>query len=129
MTRIVLLIIFGLVAAYYFPDSRRVMVDTARPLWVPVQKWNTKQEMRQVAGDLVQEERETGQLPDREHWKSWLEYRYSLPDSWEDAWGSMYDLKVWPDSIGIVSHGPDRKPDTDDDFMVVEARHRPDRPR
>lgn len=124
MTRLVLLVIFGIVVAFYFPDSRRVMVDKSKPIWLPVMEWSTKQEMHQVANDVVDQERVTGQLPDRRHWKEWLEYRYSLRDSWTDAWGSMYELKVWADSIGIYSLGPDKRRDTPDDFGVVLPRQR-----
>ncbi len=129
MTRLVLLIIFGLLVSYYFPDSRRMLVDKSRPLWIPIVEWNTKQEMKQVASDVVDQERLTGQLPDRRHWKAWLEYRYSLQESWTDGWGSMYDLEVWPDSVGIISYGPDRTRGTDDDFVVTQPRIRVGRQR
>jgi hypothetical protein len=34
----------------------------------------------------------------------------------------VYQLTVWPDSIGIVSLGPDRTRLTEDDFQIVTAR-------
>jgi hypothetical protein len=124
VTRLILLIILGFAASYYFPDSRRMLVDKTKALWVPVVEWNTKQKMRQVARDVADEERETGQVPDRRDWKQWLDYRYTMESSKTDAWGSVFGLRVLADSIEIISYGPDRKPGTDDDFTVAVPRDR-----
>ncbi len=124
MTRLVLLIILGFVASYYFPDSRRMLVDKTKALWVPVVEWNSRQKMREVAQDVADQERLTGQLPDRRNWRQWLNYRYTMESSKRDAWGTIYGLRVFADSIGIVSYGPDRKRGTADDFMVTVPRER-----
>ena len=34
-----------------------------------------------------------------------------------DAWGTPYSLKLWTDSIGIVSNGPDLEVNTTDDLL------------
>ena len=41
-----------------------------------------------------------------------------------DAWGSTYQLKVWADSVAILSYGPDRTRQTEDDFQVSVPRQR-----
>jgi hypothetical protein len=122
--KLLLLVVLGIVVTYYFPDSRTWLTDISRPLWVPVVKWNTEEEMRQVARDVVAHEALTGKLPDRRAWLDWLDYRYSLDEMKSDAWGSVYQLKVWADSIAVWSYGPDRTRNTEDDFQVAAPRQR-----
>ena len=124
MRRPLLLILFGLVAAYYFPDSRQVMVDLAQPVLAPAIRWSTKEEMAQVGRNVIEHERLTGQMPDRRSWLAWLDYRYSAEDLKQDPWGSVYQLRVFADSVAIVSYGPDRTRSTEDDFQVVTPRER-----
>jgi len=124
MSRLVLLILLGVVASYYFPDSRQMLIDVAQPILVPVQKWSTQEEMGQVARNVIEHERLTGQLPDRRSWLGWMDYRYTTEDLKRDPWGSLYQLTVWADSIGIVSYGPDLTGFTEDDFQVVVPRLR-----
>ncbi len=122
MTRLFLLIILGLVATYYFPDSRTMLVEAAQPLWVPVVKWDVEEEMKQVGRDVVSFETNTGRLPARREWLGWLDYRYPSDQLATDAWGNTYQLLVWDDSVGIQSFGPDRTLGTDDDFVVSTPR-------
>jgi hypothetical protein len=122
--RLILLIILGFSAAYYFPDSRQVMLEAGAPLMAPVTRWMTKEEMSQIGRDVVAYEQNTGQLPDRRGWLEWLEWRYTLAESKEDPWGTTYELRVWADSVGVVSYGPDRTRSTEDDFHVVALRER-----
>ena len=122
--KLVLLIVLWFAVTYYFPDSRTWLVDISRPIWVPMVKWNTKEEMKQVAADVVNHEVMTGKLPDRRSWLEWLEYRYSLEEVRKDAWGTTYQLKVWADSIAVWSYGPDRTQNTEDDFQVSTPRQR-----
>ncbi|HIF21617.1 MAG TPA: hypothetical protein EYQ27_06815 [Gemmatimonadetes bacterium] len=124
MARLVLMVVLGLVAAFYFPDSRAVMMDIAEPVIVPVERWSTSAEMRQVGENVLEHERLTGKLPDRRTWLGWLDYRYSSDDLRQDPWGSMYQLRVWADSVAIVSWGPDAMSSTEDDFQVVVPRER-----
>ena len=124
MGRLILLIVLGLSATYYFPDSRQMLLDAAEPLMVPVVRWTTKEEMNQIGRDVVAYEQTTGQVPDRRAWLEWLDWRYSLDESKEDAWGTTYELRVWADSVGVLSYGPDRTRNTDDDFVVVTPRER-----
>lgn len=118
------MVVLGLVAAFYFPNSRAVMMDIAEPVIVPVARWSTSAEMRQVGENVLEHERLTGKLPDRRTWLGWLDYRYSSDDLRQDPWGSMYQLRVWADSVAIVSWGPDAMSSTEDDFQVVVPRER-----
>ena len=124
MARLFLLILLGIVAAYYFPDSRQAMQNVAAPVMAPIVKWSTRAEMAQVGGNVVEHERLTGKLPDRRNWSGWLDYRYPVDDMKQDPWGSRYQLRVWADSVAIVSVGPDRTRSTEDDFSVVTLRER-----
>jgi hypothetical protein len=124
VARLALIVVLGLVAAFYFPDSRAVMMDIAEPVIVPVARWSTSAEMRQVGENVLEHERLTGKLPDRRTWLGWLDYRYSSDDLRQDPWGSMYQLRVWADSVAIVSWGPDAMSSTEDDFQVVVPRER-----
>lgn len=124
MSRLLLLIVFGVVAAYYFPDSREVMIRVAQPVLAPAIKWSTKEEMAQVGRNVIEHERLTGQIPDRRSWLGWLDYRYSSDDLRQDPWGSVYQLRVFADSVAIISYGADRTRATEDDFQVVTPRER-----
>lgn len=101
-----------------------MMLEAGAPLMVPLTRWMTKEEMSQIGRDVVAYEQSTGQLPDRRGWLEWLEWRYTLDESKEDTWGTTYELRVWADSVGVVSYGPDRTRSTEDDFHVVTLRVR-----
>ena len=124
MTRLILLILLGLVSTSYFPDSRQMLLDIAAPIYVPAIRWSAQEEMAQVGRNVIAHELRTGQLPDRSAWLPWLDYRYSSDDLRTDPWGSVYRLRVWSDSIAIVSNGLDLTRDTADDFQVVTPRER-----
>jgi hypothetical protein len=124
---VLLLVALWIVVTYYFPDSRQMVANAARPVWVPLTNWSAKEEMRQVARDVADQEVKTGSLPDPRAWLEWLDYRYALDDLKQDRWGSTYRLKTWADSIAIWSYGPDLEPNTGDDFEVAVPRQRPGR--
>jgi hypothetical protein len=122
MTRLVLLVILGLVTWLYFPETRDMLMKAAQPVVLPIVKWSTEEEMAQVGRNVVDQERLTGVMPTGAAWLSWLEYRYADKAARTDPWDSTYELKVWKDSIWILSYGPDRTRETDDDFHVVTPR-------
>jgi len=124
VVRLFLLIVLGVVSAYYFPDSRQAMENAAVPILAPLIRWDAKAEMSVLGINALQHERLTGELPDRRNWSGWLDWRYSTTDITEDPWGSRYQLRVWADSVAIVSLGPDRTRWTEDDFSVVRPRER-----
>ena len=91
--------------SYYFPETRAFMVDVTEPLWFPMVKWNTSEEMKQVGRDVINHEINTGRLPNRRDWLGWLDYRYAGEELKKDHWGS-------------------RTKNTDDDFQVATPRQR-----
>jgi hypothetical protein len=122
--KLILLVILWIVVVYYFPDSRTLVKEWTEPLWTPLLRWDAKQEMEQVAHDVVNEEVRNGKLPDQRRWIQWLDYRYAMDEMKKDPWGSTYQLKVWADSVAVVSYGPDRLRGTPDDFHVSLPRQR-----
>jgi hypothetical protein len=78
--------------------------------------------MAQVGRNAVDHERLTGELPAGRAWLEWLDHRYFSPELRRDPWGSVYQLSVWQDSVGILSYGPDRTRGTEDDFHVPTRR-------
>lgn len=127
MRKVVLLALLWLLVTLYFPDSRAWLKDVTAPVWLPVVKWDTKEEMKQVGRDVVNSEILSGKLPDRRNFGDWLDNRYATDELKQDPWGSTYDLMVLVDSVTIVSSGPDRIRSTEDDLLVSEPRKRPKR--
>jgi len=122
LARLALLTLLVALTWLYFPDTRAMLLDAAEPVMAPVKRWGAQEEMAQVARNVVDRERLTGQLPAGSAWLDWLEDRYSSPERRTDPWGSVYQLSVWQDSVGILSYGPDRTRDTGDDFLVAARR-------
>lgn len=122
MTRLVLLVLLAILTWLYFPETRSIVLDFAEPVVTPIVRWSTEEDMGQIARNVAEHERLTGQLPAGAGWLPWLEYRYSDSDMWVDPWGSVYQLEATVDSVWIVSFGPDRVRMTDDDFRVGGGR-------
>lgn len=122
MNRLFLLVVLGLLTWFYFPETRAMLMDVAEPVVVPVIRWSAEEEMAQVARNVVEHERLTGFVPAGREWLGWLDYRYSVEDMKRDPWGTIYQLEVSPDSVWILSFGPDRVRATEDDFRVAAPR-------
>lgn len=131
MTRLVLVAVLCLLAWYHFPESRAMLAEVTEPVVRPVTRpvvntfmaWGALDEMERVGRNVVTHERLTGEIPEGEGaWQAWLEARYPSRDIGFDTWGTLYQLVVWPDSVGIVSYGPDGIPGTDDDLQVATPR-------
>lgn len=122
MTRLFLLTIVALLTWSYFPETRAMLMDVAEPIVLPIMRWSASEEMSQVARNVVEYERLTGQLPAGREWLEWLDYRYSMDDIKRDPWGSVYQMEASRDSVWIVSFGPDRVRGSDDDFRVASPR-------
>ncbi len=123
MARLVLVGVLCLLAWYYVPESRSVLEGAGASLMEPVNRWDAREEMRRIGRNVVAHERLTGRLPDADSaWVEWLAQRYGGDGAERDGWGSTYRLVVWADSVGIVSPGPDREVDTEDDLQVVTPR-------
>ena len=122
MIRLVLLVLLGVAVWSYFPETRVYVADVARPVLTPVFRWQTTQELTQIAHELQLHERENlGRIPDGRRFKTWLEQSFT-GDAILDAWGTPYSLEVQRDSFAIVSWGPDGLPDTADDMEVGRRR-------
>ncbi len=129
---VIALVAFG--AALYFPETRASVIERLDPIIQPalgpIRVGSTKEELRQIAQDLQGYERLYDKVPSNpESFRQWLFSQYALPSNYQDSWGSEFFYKVWPDSFGVVSAGPDRAANTDDDLMVTRRRNRPGRRR
>jgi len=112
---VILILAFG--AALYFPKTRPVVLDTLAPLLNPVLAWQTSGEMDQIARELQMINREGQALPEPgKEFQAWMGRNFQ-GGSDQDSWGTSYSLKIWSDSVGIVSNGPDLELDTADDIM------------
>jgi len=59
VAKIILVIIVGLGAAFYFPTSRQMLLDVTAPVSTPVYRWVTVKEMERVVRDLEAWDRQT----------------------------------------------------------------------
>ena len=121
MSKLVLMIIFGFVAALYFPDSRQAIIDRAMPALHPVLVWNAEREMEDLSRAVRRQVRETYELPNRRQWSAWLDANFS-GDAGIDPWGRAYSYQSWADSFAIRSYGPDGEIGNEDDLRVSKRR-------
>jgi hypothetical protein len=122
VTRLILLMILGFVAALYFPDSRQAMYNRALPVLEPMLIWDAEREIEQISRVVRREARETYELPETRSWTSWMTVNFSA-NATSDPWGKQYYYQAWPDSFHIRSDGPDRMHGSDDDIGVT--KHKP----
>jgi len=109
------LILLG--ASLYFPQTRPVVLKYLAPVINPVLTWQTKGEMQQIGRELETLNRQGSDLPTPgSSFQHWMEGRF-MGGSRTDGWGVDYTLRVWRDSVGIVSNGPDREIGTPDDIV------------
>lgn len=121
MGRLILLIILGLVAGFYFPDSRAVLLDKGEPVLRPFLEWNAAREIEEIISGVQQQENVELRLPAKGEWSKWVETHYA-GDGSKDPWGNLYQYDIWPDSFAIISNGPDRVRKTPDDIRDVRVR-------
>ncbi len=69
MTRLILLVVLGLLTGLYFPATRSILLGLAEPVIVPVVRWSNAEEMDQIARNVVERERLTGQVPAGTGWR------------------------------------------------------------
>jgi hypothetical protein len=121
VTRLILLIILGFVAALYFPDSRQAMWNRTMPVIEPVLIWNAEREIEELSRGVRREARDTFQPPETRTWASWLTVNFS-GNATTDPWGKTYSYRAWPDSFRIRSDGPDRLTGSEDDISRTKYR-------
>lgn len=119
MGKLFLLLVLAFGASLYFPQTRPVVLDMLAPVLNPALTWQTKGEMNQIARELQTMNREGQILPaPGRAFQDWIG-RHFQGGSQEDAWGTPYTLRVWADSVGIVSNGPDLEINTPDDVVAT----------
>jgi hypothetical protein len=121
--KVIVVLIIGLGAALYFPDSRQSILDKAMPVVTPVLVWSAKKEMREIQRQVSTYRSATYKLPARREWVPFLD-RYFAGDAARDPWGTMYQFYAWRDSFAIISYGPDLERSTPDDIRTVEDLRR-----
>lgn len=122
MGRLILLVILGLAAAMYFPDSRAALMEKGEPVLRPILEWNARREMEQIAAKIQDTEEEQQRLPDRREYVKFLQDNFT-DDVMRDPWGNVYAYEIKPDSFAIISDGPDREYKTADDIRDVRLRN------
>lgn len=116
--KIVFFLLIALGAGLYFPQSRGVIVETARPVLDPVLRWSTRGEMRRIVRDLENRSATTRSFPsEQRQFVAWMEREYQ-GDATTDPWGRNYVIRMASDSFAIVSPGPDGLLDTADDVSL-----------
>lgn len=121
VSKLILLIILGFVAALYFPESRQMMIDEAMPVIQPMLVWSAEREMEVLSRSVRREARETYQLPGTRAWGAWLVANFT-GDAATDPWGKTYSYQAWADSFAIRSDGPDGERGGGDDLRVAWRR-------
>lgn len=121
MSRVVLMIILGVSAAMYFPDSRQAIIDRVMPVLKPILTRAANNEMRTISDELLEYDQIGRPLPSRREWLRWLNENYPGEHS-VDPWGNVYQFYPWADSLAIISYGPDKERRTDDDIRLVRVR-------
>jgi hypothetical protein len=87
------------------------------PVVNPFRRAGTQSEIGDVIRELLQD-RNNGYLPPpQDEFQVYIQRRVEGGDG-IDGWGTPYTLVADGDSVGVVSAGPDREFDTDDDIVV-----------
>lgn len=123
MGKILLLLLAGLGAGMYFPQTRAVIMDTIQPAINPAYAWMTRGEMDQMIDDLELADRTSGGIPaGRGEFEPWLERRYPQEASRVDGWGTIYRLETSRNEFVVISAGPDQEFGTLDDIRKTGQR-------
>lgn len=112
---VILVLLLG--AGLYFPSTRPAILDFLSPVINPALVWQTRSEMAQITRRLQMINREGQPIPAQgQEFSEWMVGTFQGGSS-QDAWGNEYTLVTWPDSVGVVSRGPDLEINTPDDVM------------
>ncbi len=120
-----LLLLVGMAAALYFPQSRAYITPYLKPLTNPAYRWMANQEMNQIVEDLRRHEQTRGVFPSRHpEFEAWLRERYPQERSRVDPWGTGYRLEPRGETFRVISAGPDGEFGTEDDLFREGFRER-----
>lgn len=119
MFKAILVLILALAVALYFPTSRAFLAEKAAPVVNPWLVRATENELRKIAAEMRRLEiNNLGRIPDRRSLGSWIERNYA-GDASIDPWGSPYEMRETRRQVVLISLGPDRRRDTQDDIRVT----------
>ncbi len=122
MGKIILLAILAIAAGFAVPATRPMFLEKASPLLYPLHSWQTTGEMEEIAREIASFERTYYKMPvARASFTRWLERNF-VDETAFDTWGTGYELEVWPDSFAVLSAGPDREIETEDDLRHLTLR-------
>ena len=117
MAKFFILLILLLGAAFYFPQTRPMMLDVLAPVLNPVLTSQTRGEIQQINRELQTLSRTGQPIPTPGvNFQEWMNRNFQGGSSL-DAWGNTYSLRVWRDSVGVASRGPDQEINTPDDIL------------
>jgi len=122
MGKLVLFAMVALCAGLAIPATRPRILERAEPLLYPVHKWQSENEMEQIAREISSYERTYYKLPvGQGSFFKYMQTEYQ-EDSRNDTWGTPYEMRVWADSFAILSAGPDQAIETEDDLRFLTLR-------
>lgn len=122
MGKLLIVLIAGLGAAFYFPDSRTMLLDRFSFASDPLMEWVTVQEMRKVVGALARWDDRGKAFPDNRELPSWLRSHFQNDDTLYDAWGNAYWLVANTRTFSLNSNGRDGLKGTEDDLSIQSDR-------
>ncbi len=117
MFKIFFFLAIALGAALSFPKTREPLLEFVAPALDPILSWQTRREMKEVARELQNLDRQGQRLPaEGAEFDGWLARNFQ-GGSRLDGWGNAYALLLLPDSAAVVSGGPDGRIGTPDDLV------------
>jgi hypothetical protein len=122
VAKLIIVIIVGLGAAFYFPDSRAMLLDRFSFAADPLMEWITVQEMRRVRGDLARWDDRRRAFPTNRDLPTWMRTHYQNDDTQYDAWGNPYWLVSNTRTFSVNSNGRDGIKGTEDDLSLSADR-------
>jgi hypothetical protein len=119
--KLILLLILAFGVSLYLPQTRPMVLDTLAPVLNPVLEWQTTGELNRISRDLAGMNRRGEKLPaPGEQFLNWMERNYQEGGR-TDSWDNPYTLRIWADSLGVLSRGPDLELGTADDLLVTQS--------
>ena len=122
MLKLFLMIIIGLGAAWYFPDSRAMIKDKGAPVLNPMYVKLAEAEMTRVVEDLQLWDGQGREFPTSRNFETWMARRYQSRETLYDPWGGAYYMTSSRSNFVIFSNGPDLLRGTEDDIQVSGLR-------
>jgi hypothetical protein len=98
------------------------------PVLTPYRRVKTKAEMSKAVTELIADRNRGYPAPAPNEFGEYLVRKLGAEEATLDAWGSPYIIAPDPDSLEIISAGPDLQYRTDDDLQV-KIRYPGARPR